>query len=75
MILTLDSKRRLTVPASLVPAQPGDHFIAEFDAEEDAIVFRRIAKRPNWLAVLKSCPVKMDDLPARSREYPKRRKL
>jgi hypothetical protein len=75
MILTLDSKRRLTVPAGLAPAKPGDHFKAEFDPEEDAIVFRRIAKDADWLGVLKRCPVKMDDLPPRSREYPKRLKL
>jgi hypothetical protein len=75
MILTLDAKRRLTLPASLVPAQPGDHFQAEFDPEEDAVVFRRIAKKADWLNVLKSCPVKMDDLPPRRREFPKRLKL
>ena len=75
MILTLDSKRRLTLPASLVPAQPGDHFEAEFDPEEDAVVFRRISRNSDWLTVLKGCPVKMDDLPSRSREYPKRLKL
>src|ERR1700676_5001591 len=75
MILTLDAKRRLTLPASLVPAQPGDHFEAEFDAEEDAVVFRRIAKNADWLNVLKACPVKMEDLPPRRREFPKRLKL
>jgi len=75
MILTLDAKRRLTVPASLAPAQPGDHFKAEFDPEEDAIVFRRIAKQVDWLEVLKACPVKMDALPPRSREFPKHPKL
>jgi hypothetical protein len=75
MILTLDAKRRLTLPASLVPAQPGDHFQAEFDPEEDAVVFRRIASKSNWLNVLKACPVKMDDLPSRRREFPKRLKL
>lgn len=75
MILTLDAKRRLTVPASLAPAQPGDHFKAEFDPEEDTLVFRRIAKRADWLEVLKACPVPMDDLPPRSRERPKRLKL
>jgi hypothetical protein len=75
MILTLDAKRRLTLPASLVPAQPGDHFQAEFDPEEDSVVFRRIPKRADWLSVLKACPVKMDDLPPRRREYPKRLKL
>ena len=63
MILTLDAKRRLTLPASLVPAQPGDHFQAEFDPEEDAVIFRRLAKKVDWLNVLKACPVKMDDLP------------
>ena len=72
MILTLDLKRRLTLPASLVPAQPGDHFEAEFDAEEDAVIFRRISKNVDWLSVLKGCPVKMDDLPPRRREFPKR---
>jgi hypothetical protein len=75
MILTLDAKRRLTLPATLVPAQPGDHFQAEFDPEKDAVVFRRIPKRANWLNVLKGCPVKMDDLPPRRRKYPKRLKL
>ena len=69
MILTLDAKRRLTLPTSLVAAQPGDHFEAEFDAEEDAIVFRRLAKNADWLTILKGCPVKMDDLPPRRREF------
>jgi hypothetical protein len=75
MILTLDEKRRLTVPASLAPAKPGDHFKAEFDPDEDTLVFRRIAKKGEWLDVLKSCPVSMDDLPRRRREAPRRRKL
>jgi hypothetical protein len=74
-ILTLDAKRRLTLPASLVPAQPGDHFRAEFDPEEDAVVFRRIAKHADWFSVLKACPVKMDDLSPRRSEFPKRLKL
>jgi hypothetical protein len=39
MILTLDAKRRLTLPATLVPARPGDRFLAEFDPEEDAVGF------------------------------------
>lgn len=73
MILTLDAKRRLTIRAGLAPAQPGDHFVAEFDPEEDVIVLRRIARNSDWLAVLRACPVEIDDLPARNREYPKRR--
>jgi hypothetical protein len=75
MILTLDAKRRLALPASLVPAQPGDHFQAEFDPDEDAVVFRRLARNADWLKVLKACPVRMDDLPSRRREFPKRLKL
>jgi hypothetical protein len=75
MILTLDAKRRLTLPAGLVSAKPGDHFIAEFDPEQDAIVFRRVAKQANWLEVMKACPAYMDDLPPRRRELPKRLKL
>ena len=29
----------------------------------------------SWVDVLKTCPVPMDDLPPRSREYPRKRKL
>jgi hypothetical protein len=73
MIVTLDDKRRLTVPAALAAATPGEHFHADFDAEEDAFVFRRIAVKPDWLETLKECPVSMDDLPPRRRELPRRK--
>jgi len=75
MVLTLDAKRRLTLPASLSPAKPGDHFKVEFDPEEDALVCRRLATRDDWVEVLKACPVDLDGVPPRSREYPKRRRL
>lgn len=75
VIVTLDSKRRLTVPAALTPALPGEYFDARFDAEEDAIVFRRLAGKEDWLTVLKQCPVSMDDVPPRRREMAHRRKL
>ena len=75
MIVTLDEKRRLTVPVALAPATPGDAFDARFDEEEDAIVFRRLKRGKSWLDVLKACPVSMDDLPPRSREYPKKPRL
>ena len=75
MIVTLDEKRRLTVPLALAPATPGDAFEARFDEEEDAIVFRRVKRGRSWLDVLKACPVSMDDLPPRSREYPRRPRL
>lgn len=75
MIVTLDAKRRLTVPSTLAPASPGDYFDARFDAEEDAIVFRRLPVKEDWLAVLKACPVRMDDVPPRRREPARRRKL
>jgi len=75
MIVSLDAKRRLTVPAALAPAAPGDYFDAHFDPEEDAILFRRVAKRTDWLTVLRECPVTMDDLPPRRRELPRHRKL
>ncbi len=75
MIITLDSKRRLTVPTSLAPATPGEYFDAQFDAEEDAIVFRRLSGKEDWLTVLKECPVSMDDVPPRKRALPRRRKL
>jgi hypothetical protein len=75
MVVTLDAKRRLTVPVGLAPASPGDYFDASFDPEEDALVFRRIPARENWLDVLKSCPVSPDDLPPRRRTPARRRKL
>jgi len=65
--VTLDSKRRLTVPAALAPASPGEYFDVRFDAEEDAFVFRRLAGKENWLTVLKACPVSPDDVPPRRR--------
>lgn len=75
MIVTLDAKRRLTIPASLAPAKPGDYFDAHFDADEDTLVFRRLAGRRSWLAVLKECPVSPDDVPARRRTPARRRRL
>jgi hypothetical protein len=75
MVVTLDAKRRLTVPAALAPAKPGDYFDARFDAEEDAIIFRRLGGRENWLTVMKACPVSPDDVPARRRLPARRRKL
>jgi hypothetical protein len=75
MVVTLDSKRRLTVPVALGTASPGDHFEVGFDAEEDAFVFRRVAAARDWLAILRACPVSMDDLPRRRRALPRRSKL
>ena len=76
MMVTLDAKRRLTVPTALAPAKPGDYFDAHFDPEEDALVFRRLAgTEENWLAVLKECPVSPDDVPPRRRAPARRRRL
>jgi hypothetical protein len=75
MVVTLDAKRRLTVPAALAPAKPGDYFDARFDAEEDAIVFRRLGGQESWLAVMKECPASPDEVPRRRRAPAKRRKL
>jgi hypothetical protein len=74
VIITLDSKRRLTIPIALVPTVPGDSFDAQFDPEEDTFVFRRIAANSDWLAVLKECPMRMGKIPSRRREFPHRRK-
>ena len=37
--------------------------------------FRRVKRGRSWLDVLKACPVPMDDLPPRRREYFKKKKL
>jgi hypothetical protein len=75
MIVTLDAKRRVSIPVSLAPASPGDQFDATFDPEEDMVVLRRVKRKANWLEVWRRCPVPMDDLPPRSHEYPKKLKL
>jgi hypothetical protein len=68
MIVTLDAKRRVTIPAGLASASPGDQFDVVFVPEEDSFILRRITRDTDWLSVLKSCPVSMDDLPPRSDE-------
>jgi len=75
MIVTLDSKRRLTIPAGLAPASPGEYFDAMYDAEEDALIFRRLPAKENWLDVLKACPVSAEDVPPRRRAPARRQKL
>jgi hypothetical protein len=75
MIVRLDSKRRLTVPTSLLSVQPGQSFDVSFDPEDDALIFRRLPDQEDWLEVLAECPVEMSDVPPRRRELPRKRKL
>ncbi|HUD48337.1 MAG TPA: hypothetical protein VMR33_16005 [Candidatus Baltobacteraceae bacterium] len=71
MIVTLDAKRRLSLPATLAPASPGDQFDATFDADENTVTLRRVKRNGNWLEIWKKCPVPMDAVPPRSRELAK----
>jgi len=75
MLLKLDSKRRVTMPAKLGPAKPGEYFEALYDEDEDRFIYKRVKRKTSWLEVLKQCPTSMDDLPPRSRELPKKLKL
>jgi hypothetical protein len=76
VILTLDGKRRLSIPVALAPAKPGDVFEALYDETDDEITLRRMKRtKRSWLEVMRECPVPMDSLPARSRELPKKLKL
>jgi hypothetical protein len=75
MIVTMDAKRRVSIPAALAPATPGDEFDASFDAEDDVVILRRIKRKKDWMEVWKQCPVPMDDLPLRRREMPKKLNL
>jgi hypothetical protein len=36
MVVTLDSRRRLTVPVGVTRTRPGELFEVDYDAEEDA---------------------------------------
>jgi hypothetical protein len=58
MVVTLDTKRRLTVPAALAPAKPGDDFDAPRCGGKRHL-FRRLGGRESWLAVMKACPVSL----------------
>ena len=71
MIITMDAKRRLTLPTSLAPAMPGDPFEATYDADENTVTFRRVAAKRDWLAVLAECPVSMDNVSPRPKELPR----
>jgi len=83
MLLKLDSKRRLTIPATVAPFAPGDYFVAFYDKHDDEITFKRVKlkiggktkRKINWLEVWKQCPVPMNDITPRSRERPKKRKF
>ena len=75
MIVTLDSKRRISIPAALAPASPGDQFDGRFDPDEDVVTLRRINRKSGWLNIWKQCPVAMDDLPSQSRDMPKKPRL
>ena len=75
MIVTLDSKRRITLPGALISAKPGDTFDAHFDADESTLIFRRLPEKPDWLDVLAACPVPMDEIPPRRKEFAKKSKL
>jgi hypothetical protein len=73
-----DSRRETTAQA---PGGPRSFrgwgcFEAIYDEGEDEIVLRRVKREQvSWLKVMKQCPVPMDDLPPRSREYSKKLKL
>ncbi|HEY7299916.1 MAG TPA: hypothetical protein VH684_18570 [Xanthobacteraceae bacterium] len=75
MIVTLDAKRRVSIPAALMPASPGDQFDASFDPDEDVVILCRVKRKSNWLDVWRQCPFPMDDLPPRSRQLAKKPKL
>ena len=75
MIVTLDAKRRVSLPAMLTPAKPGDQFEATVDADDGTVTLRRIPPKKNWIDVMEACPEPIDDLPHRSREMPKERHL
>ncbi len=72
MILTVDAKRRLTLPKEFLAIKTGDYFEASFHAEDQLVVFRKLPSKENWLDVLKECPVSMDNVPSRSYEKPKK---
>ena len=70
MIVTVDSKRRITLPSALMAAKPGDTFDAQFDSDEGALIFRRVPEKPDWLDVLGGVPCVHGRHPAPAQEAP-----
>jgi hypothetical protein len=56
MILTLDAKCRLNIPAILAPAKPGDQFDATFDVEEHTVNLRGMPKESVGSKYLSGAP-------------------
>jgi DNA-binding transcriptional regulator/RsmH inhibitor MraZ len=76
MLVKMDQKRRLSVPVKLAATvKAGDSFEATFDPEEGELTFRRINPQADWVELFEQCSVPMDDLPPRSRAYPKKLRL
>jgi bifunctional DNA-binding transcriptional regulator/antitoxin component of YhaV-PrlF toxin-antitoxin module len=75
MMLKVDSKHRVTIPAKLGLTTPGEYLEALYDEDEDRFIFKRARRKENWLEVFKQCPSSMDDIPPRSRELPKKIKI
>ncbi|MCZ7640784.1 MAG: hypothetical protein M5U12_34860 [Verrucomicrobia bacterium] len=57
MIVTLDAKRRVSIPAALAPTAPGDQFDASFDAEDDVVVLRRIKAQGRLAGRVEAMPL------------------
>ena len=75
MILTLDSKRRFTVPTSLMAVRPGDRFEVRAEPEDDTLIVRRLPGASKWLEIMRQCPVDLGKLPPRRKEFARKRKL
>lgn len=71
MKVRLDSKRRITLPPSLVSAKPGQVYDALYDSDEGTLILRSTGSKDDWLDVLAACPVPMDDIQDRSATPPK----
>jgi AbrB family looped-hinge helix DNA binding protein len=70
---TVSSKGQIVLPKKVRQSQQiktGDDL--EVIEQDDGILLRKLNHKPDWLDVLRSCPVKGFKIPPRRREYPRR---
>jgi len=70
---TVSSKGQIVLPKKIRVSKKiktGDDL--EVIEQEDGILLRKVNHKPDWLDVLRSCPVKGLKIPRRPREFPRK---
>ncbi|HUS37632.1 MAG TPA: AbrB/MazE/SpoVT family DNA-binding domain-containing protein [Verrucomicrobiae bacterium] len=75
MTATLSSRGQIVIPQEIrdrCELREGDHFIVEDDPSNQVVTLRKVKPPGDWFDVYMQCPA-FFDLPARRRQFPRRR--